>query len=95
MNIEISPKEFEKKLNWHDGILYCSILTIDGKDDWRMPTKDELNDIYKNGNDFDRCFYWAFTEFDCDEAWTQSFWSGVQGIINKKENNWVIPVRDV
>jgi hypothetical protein len=34
--IELSPKEYWKKLNYHDGMLYLSLLTIDGKDGWRM-----------------------------------------------------------
>jgi hypothetical protein len=36
MNIEISPKEYWKKLNYHDGLLYCTMVVIDNKTDWRM-----------------------------------------------------------
>ena len=35
MNIEISPKEYWKFMNPRDGRLYCSMVVIDGKDDWR------------------------------------------------------------
>lgn len=34
--IELSPKEYWKTLNYHDALLYCQLLTIDGKNDWRM-----------------------------------------------------------
>ncbi len=35
-------QQYEKKLNWNDALLYCSLLIIDGYDDWRMPTILEL-----------------------------------------------------
>ena len=47
MKIEIAPKEYERKQNWDDAMLYCSILTIDNKNDWRLPIIDELDYIYK------------------------------------------------
>lgn len=55
MNIEISPKEYWKELNYYDGILYCSLLVIDGVDDWRMMTNREWRidgvDIQKDFRD--------------------------------------------
>jgi len=32
MNIEISPKQYEKFLTWDDALLYCSLLVIDGEE---------------------------------------------------------------
>jgi hypothetical protein len=61
-NIEISPKEYEKHLNWDDAMMYCQLLTIDGKDDWRLPTKDELKYIYNSKKDFTGYYYWTSTE---------------------------------
>ena len=34
--VEVSDKRYWRKLNYHDGILYCSMLEIEGKDNWRM-----------------------------------------------------------
>jgi hypothetical protein len=34
--IEVSHKEYWKGLTFNDSLLYCSLLTIDGKDNWRM-----------------------------------------------------------
>ena len=55
MNIEISPKEYWKELNYYDGILYCSLLVIDGVNDWRMMTNREWRidgvDIQKDFRD--------------------------------------------
>ena len=45
MNIEIVPKEYITKLNYHDALLYCSMMNIDGKDDWKLPTFAEYRHI--------------------------------------------------
>lgn len=42
MNIEIAPKEHWKKLTIEDAKLYCFLLNIDNKTDWRLPTEDEF-----------------------------------------------------
>ena len=41
MTIEISDIKYWKPLNYDDAILYCSLLEIDGKNDWRLFTNDE------------------------------------------------------
>lgn len=42
MYIELSPKEYERHLNYDDAKLYCDLLSIDNKDDWRLPSLKEL-----------------------------------------------------
>ena len=39
MKIELSPEKYWTKLNWYDTILYLSMLEIDGKNDWILPTE--------------------------------------------------------
>jgi hypothetical protein len=34
--IEISDREYWKEMDYYSGLLYCSLLDIDGKDNWRM-----------------------------------------------------------
>jgi hypothetical protein len=44
MNIEISPKEYWRHMLKHqlsDAELYCQLLVIDGKYDWRLPIINE------------------------------------------------------
>lgn len=58
MNIEISPNEYWKYLNPVDGKLYCSMVVIDGKNDWRpmafmeklkyINSLDDINDAYNS-----------------------------------------------
>lgn len=78
MNFQIAPKSTEVKLNWEDAKLYCSSLDLYSKTDWRLPTKEELNQIYESGNDFDKDWYWSSTENCGDYAWGQGFYSGIQ-----------------
>jgi hypothetical protein len=52
MNIEISPNEYWKYLNPADGKLYCSMVVIDDKNDWRpMGLMEKFENIdYLNNN---------------------------------------------
>ena len=93
MNIEISAKEYERILNWNDGMLYCQLLNIAGKNDWRLPTKEELNDIYNSENDFVFDFYWASTEYNGNFAWLQDMSSGGQDFTFKTGSLYVRAVR--
>ena len=61
MNFEIAPKSTEIQANWEDARLYCFSLNIDGKIGWRLPTKEELKEIYESDNDFDGNYYWIST----------------------------------
>ena len=90
MMIEISEKQYWKKLNWYDGHLYCSLLNIDGKDGWRMIRDDEqayeiLIELY--GVDYDDPFD---TDYQCP------IWSVNLNYTSLYDNEicWVIPVRE-
>lgn len=51
MGIEISDEYYWKVLTWQDGLLYCSLLSIDGKMDWRMINRqDYFNSSISNKN---------------------------------------------
>ena len=83
MKFEIAPKETEIQANWDDAKLYCFSLNIDGKTGWRLPTKEELNQIYQSENDFENNWYWSSTEYSSTEydgifVWYQNMSNGVQ-----------------
>lgn len=50
MNIMVpsSLSEPYTKLNYNDGLLYCSLLISDGYDDWMLPTGKDLHIVLKN-----------------------------------------------
>jgi hypothetical protein len=53
-------QQYQKKLNWDDAVLYCSLLMIDGYSDWRMPTILELQ--YLSNLSLNECagkYYWS------------------------------------
>ena len=95
MNIEISPKEYERRLNWNDAMMYCQLLIIDDKTDWRLPTKAELQDIYHSENDFVGSVYWSSTETNGNRAWLQNLSNGNQLNYFKYGSFYVRPVRTI
>lgn len=76
MSIQISPKEYERQLNWNDAKLYCDLLIIDGIMDWRLPTRAQLKAMYNSDHDFDGLYYWSSTEHDDKYAWIQNMAGG-------------------
>ena len=75
---EISPKGTTTKCDWYEAKRYVEKLNIDGKTGWRLPTKEELNQIYQSKNDFTDDYYWTST-IGRNGAWTQSMGNGYQG----------------
>ncbi len=60
MNFEIAPEEYEIKTNWEDAKMYCFALIIDGKTGWRLPSVEELKQIYFTPyNGFVKSSYWT------------------------------------
>ena len=83
MNFDIAPKSTEIQATWDDARFYCFSLNIKGKTGWRLPTKEELNEIYESDNDFEKAYYWSSTENRGGLAWFQVFYNGHKGSFNK------------
>jgi hypothetical protein len=82
----------------------CYDLSFEGKTDWYLPSKYELNLMYRNigqgnalglGNvgGFAGGFYWSSTESFSNSAWVQIFINGDQGIGDKSSTYGVRAVR--
>ncbi len=58
----------------------CADYSSGGKDDWFLPSKDELNELYKQKNTVGVAsnVYWSSSEGSADDAWVQYFSSGGQ-----------------
>ncbi len=57
----------------------CNDLVLDGYDDWFLPSKDELNELYKQKDSvggFASDSYWSSSEASLSKAWTQDFSTG-------------------
>jgi len=79
---------------------YAAKICIDyrggGYADWFLPSKGELNLMYKKQaiiGGFVSGYYWSSTESDYKYAWSQFFGFGYQGIYDKKFGFFVRPVR--
>jgi len=65
----------------------CASLTFDGFMDWFLPSKDELDLLFKNKNlkrlgNFSDNGYWSSTQIDSNNALWQSFGNGSQNGYN-------------
>ena len=70
--------------------------TNNGKIDWHLPSKDELNELYTNKTTvggFSSAYYWSSSELGANYAWTQSFYDGFQSNLTKNSTLFVRPVR--
>lgn len=90
MNFEIAPKSTEVQANWNEARIYCFALNIDGKIGWRLPTKEELNEIYRSDNDFKKDWYWSSTENSGYFAWVQYMFNGNQYYYSKGFNGYYV-----
>lgn len=88
-NLEVAQNDFPIKMNWDDAKKACEALG----DSWRLPTKDELNDLYKNRikiGGFVANRYWCSSEEIVGSAWKQDFSDGTQYYANKLLNAYSV-----
>jgi hypothetical protein len=77
-------------------IFHAELYTGNGKTDWHLPSKDELNQLYTpktTVGGFSAGFYWSSSEVDDHSAWYQYFGDGSQGSLFKYYPEYVRPVR--
>ena len=95
-NLEVAQHDFPDQLKWKDAKKACAELG----EGWRLPTKDELNVLYKNKKKiggFDGGEYWSSTEAEIYGVWGQYFDDGFQANFedNIKGTHAVRAVRSV
>jgi hypothetical protein len=88
--IEISEDKYWKKMNYDDGKLYCSLLTINGKDDWRMISDKQEFVMLKDEIELKWMGEHGFNIFQ-----TNSWFIEDDNLkyLNHSRYCWVIPVR--
>ena len=81
MTIEMSPRQYWKNMNYYDGLLYLSILSIDGKNDWRMfKNNQELATVMYT----DMELWYSDDELDFDTVWNLEY-----------DKFLILPIREV
>ena len=76
--ILVAEHDFVKKMFWNEATDSCKALG----DGWRLPTKDELNEMYLNKiqlKGFAKAIYWSGTKVNDENVWTQYFGDGYLG----------------
>jgi hypothetical protein len=85
--------------NWNTAISTAKNYKGGGLNDWRLPTRNELNLIYQNlkarglGGMFEQNWYWSSSESRDNLVWHQDFSDGDQYYTAKDVKNWVRAVR--
>jgi len=92
---------------WDTAAQKCDELVFGGFDDWFMPSKDELDQMYgnlkrRNLGDFKNDWYWCSTQISAwtDRVYYQNFKDGELGVVanfwaNKDDVRYVRPIRQV
>ena len=97
----VDNEDLESLLNWNDAKKMIELLNSQdykGFNDWRLPTKIELNEMYLKKDfigGFSSNFYWSSSEYNANYAWIQYFFDGFQGYDSKDSSTLVRCVRSV
>jgi hypothetical protein len=90
--LEIAKQDFVEKMTWEGAKKACNDLG----DGWRLPTKEELNEMYRNKDKlgaFTLDNYWSSSENTNYYSWSQDFSSGIQNSNSKLNPNLVRAVK--
>ncbi len=92
----------EPAINWNDANNYCDNLELGKKDDWRLPTIEELKSIVKENapeevtidetffTDTKLNYYWTSTDYPKTKGthWYVYFKTGYEGIAQDFKKNY-------
>ena len=84
------------KHNWSEAKSLCKSLVAFGKDDWYLPSKSELDGLYKNRETvggFVEQWYWSSSDADNGNAWIVNFVGGMSNKNDKSREGLVRCVR--
>lgn len=74
----------------------CYLLSLNGYDDWFLPSKNELSLLYQQKEavgGFSTDYYWSSSEYDTLKAWRMYFPFGNENIISKDSTAGVRAIR--
>lgn len=92
--LRIAKADFTDKMTWENAYAACNALGSG----WRLPTREELNEMYKNRHTiggFKTWYYWSSCEYNNDRAWYHEFCDDNQGNSTKYQRYYVRSVRSV
>ena len=87
--VECWTQDEPEGMTWDTAYEYVKNLNYGGYNDWSLPNKNELDELYMNkdriGN-LTNYWYWSDNEYSEFNAWYQAFNTGAQNF-NLKSNN--------
>ena len=87
--------EHIKEMNYHNAELYCKLLNIEGYDDWRIPTVNELKNYVPSGF-MDYRWFWTFDDYVSDNAIVfHDHFASDEVDKNIGDNVYILPVRTI
>lgn len=93
----VSANDLSGTADWDEAVKYCLDHRGGGFSDWRLPTMEELDLLYKSKQlvgDFVRFSYWSSTEYAEHFAWFQNFYNGIQDNDFKDNTCYVRAIRN-
>jgi TolB-like protein len=100
-NTQVIVEKFSQTSGeWDTAAQKADDLVYKGFDDWFMPSKDELDQMYgnlkrKNLGDFKNEWYWSSTEISQGYSHFQNFQDGRMTNGDKQQRQYVRPIRQV
>ena len=92
---KVAP-EANNTLTWFDAPSYCNNLTLCGYSDWRLPTKNELMQMYNDRNSiggFSDTYYWSSSKQGTNSYYAVNFYNGAVEYHNGYQAFHVRPIR--
>jgi len=87
----VTPSDAPLPLTWKQAMLYAASLDVHGHKDWRVPSRRELNQLFRgraaigNFNTSESDFagwYWSSSTYYDFNAWAQRFRDGSRNLLN-------------
>ena len=93
-----AEKDNEEEINWIDANAYCENYREGDYKNWRLPTINELEELYKNGSykkvKLNNVWIWSSDKKGDSTAYYFSFFSGKSSTNSMSSICGVLPVRD-
>ncbi len=81
----------EMSVSAHPAAEVVRSATHGGQEDWFLPSRDELNQMYLQRDaigGFEGGYYWSSSQSATKNAWAQGFSDGAQESVNKNSNSF-------
>jgi len=94
-NTEFIISELNKRGETGKAAQLCRAYTLNGYNDWFLPSRDELNELYKQKSHLGITsgYFWSSSQYSTDDAWFQYFANGSQYYRSKYGSGYVRAIR--